>query len=113
MNVKFSNQNLLFKINEHELEGLLKKEKIATQVDFGSSNFICEICPQNHIEEAAVGLCLDRSESYLYLNLPMTDIQKLSDLGRNREGIYLSPAGLHIIVQVDIRTDKRSKQQGL
>jgi len=109
MNVKISNQNLLFKISETELVSLSRGETIEVSVNFGASVLLCSICSQRDNAPNAVGMCLDRSEAYIYLNVPMTDIQKLSNMGKNREGLAYETGQIRAVLQVDVRSVSRDK----
>lgn len=109
MNVKISNQNLLFKISEAERISLSAGETIEASINFGSSVLLCSVSPQKDNMPCAVGMCLDHSEAYIYLNIPMMDIQRLSDMGKNREGLAYEIGQIRAVLQVDVRSVSRDK----
>jgi hypothetical protein len=114
MNIKISEDSVTFKISEHELNELLTAQKLEKKVQIGTSEFVMLIdpCSEKYFDdsrERPLKLILDRSESCLMLCTTMDELKRLSDMGKNRDGLSSCVNGLNIFLQVDLRTDTRAK----
>jgi hypothetical protein len=115
MNVKISESAVTFKITEEELNYLLTGSALEQEILIGGNNFVMSIDPnpQEYFEdfkEVPLKLILDRSESCLMLCTTMDEIEKLSDMGKSRDGLSAHTGNLDIFLQVDIRKDSRSRK---
>jgi len=87
-------------------------EILGRNVQIGGSNFSMTIDP-NPIQpivdsgKAGLQLILGRSEPHLTLCATPVAIQRLSDIGKSKEGISAHVDGLDIFLQIDVRTDSR------
>ncbi len=114
MNVKIAEDSLTFKISEEELKILLSGTALEKKVMIGHNAFTMAVDPLPHesfddAQEKPLKLILDRKESCLLLCTSMDDIQKLSDMGKSRDGLSAHIDGLDVFLQVDVRKDSRGK----
>ncbi|TAH37521.1 MAG: hypothetical protein EYC62_01150 [Alphaproteobacteria bacterium] len=113
--IKITENSVTFKITGDELNHLLKGVALEKKVLIGQSNFVMAIDPnpQNSedLGEGSFKLTLDITEQRLMLRTTMKEIQKLSNMGKSREGLSAHVAGLDVFLQVDVRKDNRPKQQ--
>lgn len=114
MNVKISEDSVTFKITEEELKILLSGRALEKKMMLGRGSFVVVIDPdpEPFFEDAAehpLKLIHDRFETCLMLCTTKGNIQKLFDIGRNRDGLCCHVDGMDVFLQVDIRGDGRAK----
>jgi hypothetical protein len=102
MNVKIKNQDLRFKITEEELSTLLAGHLVHTKADMLDKTLVASINPAGRSEGMEAKLVLDESEAYLNLLVPSAQLQALSDMGANRDGLKQKTDTLSITLQVDM-----------
>jgi|JI10StandDraft_1071094.scaffolds.fasta_scaffold214182_1 hypothetical protein len=108
MNLKLAANSITCKISSEELQQLEAGDKLHTTL-LTHPLVICLTIFQDggqlHFVANNNGHSID-----LTLTIPKEDIALLRTIGRNREGIHFLSDGLELIVQVDIRNDKRPRQ---
>lgn len=117
MNVKITEKSVTFKITEEEMAQLLSGHALMQKVSIGRSNFSMKIDPNTgdlfeEFKEASLKVIFDQANSCLMLCTTRTEIQKLSDMGRSRDGLSARTGGLNIHLQVDLRADSRPRKEG-
>lgn len=113
MNVKISQDSVTFKISEDELHLLMRGRALEQKTLMGSGEFVMVIDPNpqefyEDFRERPLKLILDRAESRLMLCTTMDEIQKLSDMGKSRDGLSAHIGGIDVFLQVDVRQDSRT-----
>lgn len=119
MNVKISENSVTFKITEAELNHLLTGTALEQKIMIGGNDFVTIIDPnpreyfEDHInfQQTPLKLILDRSESCLMLCTAVDEIRKLSDMGKDRDGLSARINDLDVFLQVDVRKDSRPKKR--
>lgn len=116
MNVKITEKSVTFKITEEEMNDLLAGHTLEKKIPIGQSTFSMRIDPNagdrfEDLKEAPLKLVLDGAESCLMLCVTPEEIQKLSDMGRSREGLSVHADGLDVYLQVDLKADSRPRQK--
>lgn len=114
MNVKIAETSITFKISEEELNLLLTGLALENRIFIGNHDFTMVIDPNpgKHLHNPVgmpLHIVLDPAKSRLTLYATMTEIMKLSDMGKSRDGLSANIDGLDVLLQVDIRKDKREK----
>ena len=114
MNVKIAEDSLTFKISEDELNTLLAGTALEKEIIIGGNAFTIAVDPLHHENaddagEISLALTLACEKSCLRLCASMNDIKKLSDMGKNRDGLSARIDGLAVSLQVDMRKDSRGK----
>ncbi len=112
MNVKITEESVIFKITEEELNRLLGGNILEKKIPMGSSAFTMAVHPRfdechENSQRDSLELIWVEAESYLALRTTMGDVQKLSAMGKSRDGLSAYVNGLHISLQVDVRKDSR------
>lgn len=107
MNIKITEDSLTFKISEAELNILLAGLPLERKIKIGSDDFTMAVTPCS--SESALTPVLNRAEASLSLHIGMMDVQKLSVMGKNRDGLSAQADGLNVYLQVDVRKDSREK----
>ncbi len=100
MNLRIENLNLRFKISEDELRSLIDGEVLETNA---------LITVKVKVSEYGDDLSIDYEGRNLTLEVPKSKLLELSSMGRNRDGISASQAGISLSLQVDVRKDSRKK----
>ncbi|HRK98383.1 MAG TPA: hypothetical protein PLE43_07905 [Alphaproteobacteria bacterium] len=107
MNIKFSSQSVTFKISEEELKSLIVDKKLIESLLISGQKVSFAIFPVQSGE-----MVLDLTEGFAFsLQLPNPKIQELSEMGKSRDGIFLLQDNLKIFVQVDVKSDTRSRKK--
>lgn len=102
MNVKIQNKNLRFKISEKELHLLLNENPIHEKVELLHKTLVVSINPNGRGVAMEPKLILDEKDAYLNLCVPLTQVQELSDLCPNRDGITQEISNVSVTLQVDM-----------
>jgi len=102
MNVRIKNQNIRFKITKEELSMLLEGHIIHTKVELLDKTLVISINPTGSGKVMEPKLVLDQSEAYLNLLVSSAQLQTLSDMGVNRDGLKQKTSNLSITLQVDM-----------
>ncbi len=113
MNLKIAENSVTFKITEEELKLLLSGRSLETIVPIAGNDFAMVIQPSKKDIEAPLILILDRDESCLQLTTTNAQLQKLMDIGKNREGLSSMLNSLRVSLQVDVRADSRPRKDSL
>lgn len=113
MKVKISEEAIVFKLAEVEMERLLAFHFLETKINIGQSHFCIAIDLNAYKEfpvynESSLRLLPDRSESCLMLYTTPEEIQKLADMGKDRDGLSFRSGDVECFLQVDVRKDSRS-----
>lgn len=116
MKVKISEETVVFKLSEVEMERLLADRCLETKVNIGQSHFCIAIDLNAYKEfpdykESPLRLLPDRSESCLMLYTTSEEIQKLADMGKDRDGLSFRSGDVECCLQVDVRNDSRSRKK--
>ena len=116
MKVKIFEETIVFKLAEAEMERLLADQFLETAVNIGQSHFCIAIDLNAYKEfpdykECPLRLLPDRSESCLVLYTTPEEIQKLSDMGKDRDGLSFKSGDVECRLQVDVRNDSRSRKK--
>lgn len=114
MNVKIGEDSVTFKITEEELRVLLSGHALEKKMMLGRGTFVVVIDPdpEPFFEDAAehpLKLIHDKFETCLILCTSKDNVQKLFDMGKNRDGLSCHVDGMDVFLQVDVRGDSRSK----
>ena len=102
MNVKIKNKNLRFKITDDELNVLLSGHAVHEKVELFDKTLVIIINPNGRGEAMEPKLVLDEREAYLNLCIPQAQLQALSDLCPDREGITQKTGDISVTLQVDM-----------
>lgn len=108
MNIRIQQQDLKFKITQNELEDLLGGKSVQSSVSFPERYFSVCITPV----EAANDLSVSVADEGIVFQTPQPVLQKLQDIGRNREGVQHQYGDISVTLQVDFRGDTRRKDKG-
>lgn len=103
MNVRIEEQNLRFKISKDELGILLDGRTVHSKVALLDKTLVVSISPNGRNEVMESKLVLDKTEAYLNLLVPPSNVQTLFDLGENREGLCQEIGGLSVTLLVDMK----------
>lgn len=115
MKAKIAQDSITFKITEDEMQILLADRTLETKISLGLSQFcmVIDLCAHEYFsdyKEAPLKLIPDRTESCMMLCTTADEIKKLSDMGKNRDGLAMKMGDLDIFLQVDMRNDSRPKK---
>lgn len=115
MKAKITEDSITFKITEDEMHRLLTDLSLETKISFGLSQFcmVIDLCAHEYLsdcKEAPLKLIPDRTESCMMLCTTPDEIKKLSDMGKNRDGLSMKMGDLTIFLQVDMRNDSRTRR---
>ena len=113
MKAKIDEKSITFKMTEDEMNLLLANFSLETKISIGPNNLCLAIDLHRKISDDCdlpLRFFPDKSISYLTLNTTPDEIRKLSDMGRNRQGLLMKMGDLDICLQVDIRSDNRPKR---
>ena len=102
MNVRIKDQNLRFKITKEELSALLAGHLVHAKIEFLNKTLVTNINPAARSEEMEVKLVLNENEAYLNLLVSIGQLQMLSNMGANRDGLKQKTNKLSITLQVDM-----------
>lgn len=116
MKVKISEEAIVFKIAEAEMERLLADHFLETAVNIGQSRFCMAIDLKAYKEspdykECPLRLLPDRSGPCLVLCTTPEEIQKLAEMGKDRDGLSFRSGDVECRLQVDVRNDSRSRKK--
>lgn len=116
MKVKISEDAVVFKLAEVEMERLLADRFLETKINIGHSHLCIAIDLNAHKEfpdykESSLRLLPDRSESCLMLFTTPEEIRKLADMGKDRDGLSFRSGDIECCLQVDVRKDSRSRKK--
>lgn len=116
MKVKISEEAVVFKLAETEMERLLAERFLETKINIGQCHFCIAIDLNAYKEfpdykEAPLRLLPDRSESCLMLYTTPEEIQRLSDMGKDRDGLSFRSGDIECRLQVDVRNDARARKK--
>ncbi len=103
MNVKIEEQHLRFKISEEELTTLLAGHCLHVKTGLLDKALVVTVNPQGRGKNMEPKLVLDQKDAYLNLLVPPSCVQKLFDLGKNRDGLVQEINGVSITFQVDMK----------
>ncbi len=109
MNLKLAEHSLTCKISPDELQQLEAGQRLRMALPtrpFAIGLEIWQDGQQPHFAATNSGQTIA-----LILTLPKDAVALLRNIGRNRDGIRLMSDGLELVVQVDIRNDKRPRQE--
>ena len=114
MNVKIGEDSVTFKITEEELNILLSGRALEKKIMLGRGTFVVVIDPdpEPFFEDAAahpLKLIHDKFETCLMFCTSKDNVQKLFDMGKNRDGLSCRADGMDVFLQVDVRGDSRAK----
>lgn len=115
MIVKFSDGSITFKITEDEMRQLLADSSLEKKIMIGQKQFGMAVDLNAHRysddkRESPLRLIPDPSGFGVLMLATREEIQKLADLGKNREGISVKNGDLEVILQVDVRGDGRPRK---
>lgn len=115
MKAKIAQDSITFKITEDEMQSLLNNRTLEAKIPFGISHFcmVIDLCAYEYFsdyKEAPLKLILDRDESCMMLCTTPDEIKKLSDMGKDRNGLLMKMGDLDICLQVDMRNDSRARK---
>ena len=108
MNIRIQQQDLKFKITQTELEELLAGQSVQSSVSFPERDFSVCITPV----DAANDIAVSAADDGIVFQTPQSVLQKLQDIGRNREGVHHQYGNISVTLQVDFRGDTRRKDKG-
>jgi len=111
MNVRIQEQSLKFKITHSELGDLLKGQKVQSALNLPQANFRVCILPCGTINELQVRMTSEKGGDVMSLIAPQRLLQKLQDLGRNRDGVTGQFGNVRLTLQVDYRKEKNTIKQ--
>ena len=115
MNIKIAGNAITFKITEEELNALLSGAPLEEEVALGANRFSIAIStvprPSSEGPQTFVALSSDAAHARFTLHTTMDEIKKLSDMGKNRDGLSVRDGDLDIALQVDIRKDSRERKR--
>lgn len=116
MKVKISEETVVFKISEAEMERLLADQCLEIKINIGQSHFCIAIDLKAHEEfpdykGTPLRFFPDRSESCLMLYTTSEEIRKLADIGKDRDGLLFRSGDVECRLQVDVRNDSRSRKK--
>lgn len=116
MKVKISEETVVFKLTEVEMERLLADQFLETKINIGQGHFYIAIDLNAHKEfpdykESPLRLLPDRSETCLMLYTTPEEIKKLADMGKDRDGLSFRSGDIECRLQVDVRNDSRSRKK--
>lgn len=116
MKVKISEETVVFKLAEVEMERLLADQFLETKINIGQGHFCIAIDLNAHKEfpdykESLLRLLPDRSETCLMLYTTPEEIKKLADMGKDRDGLSFRSGDIECRLQVDVRNDSRSRKK--
>lgn len=115
MNVKITKNSVTFKITEKELNALLTGATLEEEIMVGAIHLLMIVSTTSRepseINQTYLDLSSDNAQSRLSLHTSMDEIEKLSDMGKNRDGIFVHTGNLDVSLQVDIRKDSRERKQ--
>lgn len=116
MKVKISEEAVVIKLAEAELARLLDDRFLETRVDIGPARFCLAIDLSAGGEtpgckEAPLRFLAGQSESRLTLYTTPEEIQKLADMGKDRDGLSFQSGNVVCRLQVDVRSDSRSRKK--
>src|SRR5690606_411932 len=109
MNVKMSEDAVIFKITEDETKTLLSGVVLKSDVRVGSDYFTIAIDPTME-SRTLPELQLILHENSLVLKTTLKTVQALSDLGKISEGISVSMNDMKIVLQIDVRGNRNQKK---
>ncbi len=107
MNLKIKDAELCFKISKEELETLCAGEIVGAKVSLGTKMLSIKIALVENESFMKVAM----NNHFIQLLVPCEKLEELSDMGRNRDGVRDDQEGTTLILQVDLRTDKREVQK--
>lgn len=115
MKTKISENSITFKITEDEMQRLLSDLSLETKITIGQSNLCMVIDLNAHdyfddFKEVPLRLIPDRSEACIMFCTTPEEIQKLADMGKDRNGLSMKMGDLDICLQVDVRNDSRPRK---
>lgn len=115
MNVKITGNSVTFKITEEELNTLLSGASLEEELAIGTNRFLMGVSTAHYISSGISQTHLDLSSddtlSRFILHTGMDEIEKLSGMGKNRDGLSVRSGNLDVSLQVDIRKDSRERKQ--
>jgi len=115
MKVKISEDAIVFKLAEAEMERLLSDCFLETKTNIGQSHFCIAIDLNAHKElpddkRPSLKMFTDQSKTCLMLYMTREEMQKLADMGKDRNGLSFRSGEIECCLQVDIRKDSRSRK---
>lgn len=116
MKVKISEDAVVFKLAEAEMERLLADQFLETKISIGQGHLCIAIDLSAYKEfpdykECPLRLLPDRSESCLVLYTTPEEIQRLADMGKDRDGLSFRSGDVECRLQVDVRNDSRTRKK--
>jgi hypothetical protein len=109
MNVKLASHEIIFKITEAELYALESTKRAVSKLMLGGMTMVTEIVVLDTIEKSVLHLSTDRAEACISLSVTPFDIRSLKDKGKDRFGLTWPVNGTSVSLQVDLKTDTRSR----
>ena len=115
MKAKITEDSITFKISEEELCKLLLDSYLETRTMIAKSSFCLVIDLNAHglfddFKEIDLLLIPDRAESCILLRMTPTEVRKLQDMGKDKNGLCMKIDDLDVYLQVDVRGDSRAKR---
>ncbi|MDD3020266.1 MAG: hypothetical protein PHX61_04700 [Alphaproteobacteria bacterium] len=107
MNIKLSAHSVTFKISEEELKSLLESSHLNETISVSGKHLSFLIEPVHSIEAEFI---LNENFS-ISLKVPDKKIQELAEIGKSRDGLCIFQKDINILLQVDVRSDTRSKRE--
>ena len=108
MNIKITDQAIIYKITSTEMKRLLLNEALSTTLCVGEHHLLFSFIPDKRAQGFAVTLNQQTHETHLALRADAQALQQLAASAGSHEGINLSFEQLNLSLQVDIRTVDRS-----
>ncbi len=106
MNVRMEQQSLRFKINETELESLLKGNLIEEKLNIVDTKLTIIIDPNNDENTMLPSMYASTDNISLHLAISQDKLYELKNMGKNREGIKTKYKELQTSLQLDFRKNK-------
>ncbi|MBN9565116.1 MAG: hypothetical protein J0G29_03335 [Alphaproteobacteria bacterium] len=106
----------MFKLSEVEMERLLADRCLKMKIHIGKSHFGIAIDLNTYKElpdykESLLRFLADQAEPCLMLHTTPEEIQKLVDMGKDRNGLSFRSGSVECRLQVDVRNDSRSRNK--
>jgi hypothetical protein len=111
MNVKIDNQSILFKITEEELYVLQAGRKVNVNLSVATLGICFEILPHAQAETLSLASKYMGKETAVALRVSAQAVQRLVDMGKDRDGISINSGGNTLTLQVDMKSDNRPRKK--
>lgn len=108
MNIKIGNRSLTYKITEKELDWLLQNNAIEAEIVISAAKLLFTVAYSSEDTDTRLGSTAENSGQHISLFVPRSEFKKLLDIGKDRDGLIYHLKDVEVILQVDVRGDKRS-----